>query len=76
MTRHTTFKFCLDPTVEQSQVLTQVSNRLVKTYDRLVIEDLNVAGMLANRRLARAISDAGWVQFARQLRYKQAWRDG
>jgi len=37
----------------------QVSNALVKTHDRLVIEDLNTAGMLANHRLARSISDAG-----------------
>ena len=47
--------------------LHQVSNALVKTHDRLVIENLNVSGMLANHRLARAISDAGWAEFARQL---------
>jgi len=47
--------------------LHQVSNALVKTHGRLVIENLNVSGMLANRRLARAISDAGWAEFARLL---------
>lgn len=56
--------------------LHQVSNELVKTHDRLVIENLNVAGMLANHRLARAISDAGWSEFARLLNYKQTWRAG
>ncbi|WP_141717937.1 RNA-guided endonuclease TnpB family protein [Nocardia altamirensis] len=56
--------------------LHQVTNQLVKTHDRLVIEDLNVAGMLGNRSLARAISDAGWTEFARLLRYKQQWRSG
>jgi len=56
--------------------LHQVSNALVKTHDRLVIEDLNVTGMLRNHRLAQAISDAGWAEFARLLRYKQAWRGG
>ena len=56
--------------------LHQVSNEVVKTHDRLVIENLNVQGMLANHRLARAISDAGWSQFARLLKYKQAWRGG
>jgi putative transposase len=56
--------------------LHQASNALVKIHDRLVIEDLNVSGMLGNRRLARAICDAGWAEFARQLRYKQAWRGG
>ncbi|MEB3048381.1 RNA-guided endonuclease TnpB family protein [Mycolicibacter sp. MYC123] len=54
----------------------QVSNQLVKTHDRLVIENLHVAGMLRNHRLARAISDAGWAEFARQLHYKQGWRGG
>ncbi len=56
--------------------LHQVSNQLVKTHDRLVIEDLHTAGMLSNHRLARAISDAGWAQLARQLHYKQAWLGG
>ncbi|WP_425956963.1 RNA-guided endonuclease TnpB family protein [Xylanimonas sp. McL0601] len=56
--------------------LHQVSNLLVKTHDRLVIEDLNITGMLANHRLAAAISDAAWGQLARHLRYKQTWRGG
>jgi len=54
--------------------LHSVSNELVKTHDRLVLEDLNVAGMVRNRRLAQAISDAGWSEFARQLVYKSGWR--
>ncbi|MFE1594240.1 RNA-guided endonuclease InsQ/TnpB family protein [Nocardia sp. NPDC058705] len=54
----------------------QIANRLVKAHDRLVVEDLNVAGMLGNRRLARAISDVGWADFARLLVYKQQWRGG
>jgi putative transposase len=53
-----------------------VSTQLVKTHDRLVIEDLNVAGMVRNRRLARAISDAGWSELARQMRYKASWIGG
>jgi len=60
----------------RAHFLHQVSNRLVKTHDRLVIEDLNIAGMLRNPYLARAIGDAGWGEFARQLRYKQQWRGG
>jgi putative transposase len=56
--------------------LHQVSGELVKTHDRIVIENLNVRGMLGNHRLARAISDAGWAEFARLLKYKQAWRGG
>lgn len=39
-------------------------------YRIIVIEDLNVAGMLANRRLSRAIADVGFFEFRRQLVYK------
>ncbi|WP_188524662.1 RNA-guided endonuclease InsQ/TnpB family protein [Isoptericola cucumis] len=56
--------------------LHQVSNLLVQTHDRLVIEDLNITGMLANHRLAAAISDAAWGELARQITYKMAWRGG
>ncbi len=37
------------------------------------VETLNVAGMKRNRRLARAISDAGMSEFVRQLEYKCGW---
>jgi putative transposase len=39
----------------------------------VVIEDLNVAGMLRNHSLAKAISDASFAEFRRQLTYKAAW---
>ncbi|TRW43813.1 RNA-guided endonuclease InsQ/TnpB family protein, partial [Georgenia yuyongxinii] len=57
-------------------VLHQVTSRLVKTHDRLVLEHLNVFAMLTNHHLARAISDAAWAELARQIVYKQAWRGG
>ena len=38
---------------------------LVRDNQVLHVEDLNIVGMVANRRLARAISDAGWGQFVR-----------
>jgi putative transposase len=56
--------------------LHQVSNELVNTHDRIVLEDLHVTGLLRNHHLARAISDAGWAEFARLLGYKQQWRAG
>ncbi|RZS61320.1 putative transposase [Xylanimonas ulmi] len=56
--------------------LHEVSNLLVKTHDRLVIENLNITGMLANHRLAAAISDAAWGELAHQITYKQTWRGG
>ncbi len=50
--------------------LHRASTRLVRENDVIVIEDLNVSGMIRNRHLARAISDCGWSEFRRQLQYK------
>lgn len=49
----------------------QATAMLVKTKPaKIVIECLNVLGMLKNRKLSRAISEAGFYEFARQLEYK------
>jgi IS605 OrfB family transposase len=50
--------------------LHRTTTRLVRGNDLIAIEDLNVSGMVRNRRLARAISDCGWGEFRRQLQYK------
>jgi len=50
--------------------LHRASTRLVRSADTIVIEDLNVSGMVCNRHMARAISDCGWGEFRRQLAYK------
>jgi putative transposase len=54
----------------RADFLHRASTRLVRTADLIVIEDLNVAGMVRNRHLARAISGCGWGEFRRQLAYK------
>ena len=54
----------------------QLSNRLVKTHDRICLEDLNTAGMLHNPKLARHIADAAWATLHHQIAYKQAWAGG
>lgn len=43
---------------------------LVRNYDVIVIEDLNVKGMVRNRHLARCLSDASFGEIRRQLEYK------
>src|SRR4030095_4132478 len=49
------------------------SSQLVQTHDRLCLEDLTVANLMTNPRLARAIGDAAWTELVRQLTYKSAW---
>ena len=54
----------------------KVARDLVDRYDTIVIEDLNVAGMVRNHCLARHISDVGWAGFANILTSKAEWAGG
>ena len=49
--------------------LHKLTTYLAKTFKLIKIEDLNVKGMMANHKLARAISDLGFYEFKRQLTY-------
>jgi putative transposase len=60
----------------RQRFLHEVANRLVNTHDRIALEDLHITGMMANHRLAAAIADAGWAEFARIVGYQQQWRGG
>lgn len=56
--------------------LHKLTTRLTREHATIVVEDLNVAGMLRNRRLARHIADAGFAEIRRQLAYKTSWTGG
>ena len=56
--------------------LHKLSAQLTSTYGTVVVEDLNVAGMMSNRRLARHVAGVGMAEFRRQVAYKAAWRGG
>jgi IS605 OrfB family transposase len=56
--------------------LHQLTSALAGTYGTVVVEHLNVAGMLHNRRLARRVADAGFRELRRQLGYKMTWTGG
>lgn len=47
-----------------------MTTEITQRFDEINIEDLNVAGMVKNRRLARSISDASFGEIRRQLTYK------
>ncbi|WP_330250699.1 IS607 family element RNA-guided endonuclease TnpB [Nocardia sp. NBC_00565] len=54
----------------------KLTTSIATEYGAMVVEDLNVAGMLRNRRLARKIADAGFGEIRRQLTYKSEWSGG
>lgn len=56
--------------------LHQLTTSITRRFHTIGLEDLNVKGMLANRRLSRAIADMGFHELRRQLAYKAAWRGG
>ncbi|MFD7844167.1 IS607 family element RNA-guided endonuclease TnpB [Nocardia sp. NPDC059764] len=56
--------------------LHKLTTRLTRTYGTIVVEDLNVAGMLRNRSLAKAIWSTGFSTLRQQLEYKTRWRGG
>lgn len=54
----------------RKDTLHKLTTLLAKNHSKIVIEALNVSGMIANRKLAKAISDMGFYEFRRQLTYK------
>ena len=58
----------------RQNALHQLTNYLTTHFSRIVIEDLNVSGLLKNGKLARCIADVGFYEFRRQLMYKAEQR--
>src|SRR3989442_3628242 len=57
----------------RADAMHKLTTRLARTHGTIVVELLNVSGMLRNRRLARALADASLGELRRQLRYQCIW---
>ena len=58
---------------QRKDFLHKVTTRLIRENQTICIEDLNVKGMMKNRKLSKHIGNVGWGMFFQFLRYKSEW---
>jgi len=51
----------------------KLSTQLIRENQAIMVETLNIRGLVRNRRIARSIADAAWSRFLQMLQYKAEW---
>jgi putative transposase len=52
----------------------KISTEIVESQDTIIVEKLQISGMIRNRKLSRSIADVSWRILLTFLKYKAAWR--
>lgn len=55
---------------KRKAITNEFTTYLCKNFGKITIEDLNVSGLLKNKKLSKSISDVSWYEIRRQLEYK------
>ena len=61
---------------QRQDYIHKMTTSIAQNYGFIATENLNVAGMVRNRKLALSISDASFGEIVRQLEYKSSWLGG
>ena len=58
---------------QREDYLHKTSTQIIRCFDTICLEDLNIKGMMQNRKLALVIGEVGWHKFKSMLEYKAGW---
>lgn len=58
---------------QRHDYLHKVSSKIIRSFDTICVEDLNIRGLMKNSNLSSAIGELGWYEFKMMLTYKAEW---